>query len=353
MLSSAAIAPMPVAPPRPIRLGKLTLQTNLFLAPLAGYTDLACRLIVRGFGGVGLGCTDLLAPQGLLHDNPGTRVLLASSEADNPLAYQLFGSPADPMCEAARYLAGRGAQVIDINMGCPVDKVTKRAGGSSMLCDVPGTVRLVEQIVAAVPDVPVTAKLRLGWDPSSIVAPELARRLEDVGVQLITIHGRTRDMGFGGTVSLDGIAAVVSAVKNIPVIGNGDVRTPQDAAEMMQRTGCQGVMIGRAALSAPWVFRDTWSYLTSGILPPEPTWQRKCQVLRDHFALMKQFRNERVAALSFRQKISWYGKHMKPCQSLKEAMQKIVTEADFDRVMDEFVQWRTAHETEHVESAAS
>jgi tRNA-dihydrouridine synthase B len=350
MPPAAAVAP--IAPLRPIRLGKLTLQTNLFLAPLAGYTDLACRLIIRGFGGVGLACTDLLAPQGLIHDNPGTRVLLATCEADNPLAYQLFGSPADPMCEAARYLVGRGARVIDINMGCPVDKITERAGGSSMLCDVEGTVRLVERIVAAVPEAPVTAKLRLGWDQGSIVAPELARRLEEVGVQLITVHGRTRDMGFGGTVSLDGIAAVVSAVKSIPVIGNGDVRTPQDAAEMMRRTGCRGVMIGRAALSAPWIFRDTWSYLSTGIIPREPTWQEKCQILRDHFALLTQFRNQRVAALSFRQRISWYGKHMKPCQSLKEAMQTIVTAEDFNRVVDAFMEWREAHEREREDSAA-
>lgn len=329
---------------RPIRLGKLLLQTNLFLAPLAGYTDLACRLMVRGFGGVGLACTDLLAPQGLLHDNPGTRVLLATCQADNPLVYQLFGCPADPMCQAARFLVDRGAQVIDINMGCPVDKVTKRAGGSSMLRDVDGTVRLVEQIVAAVPEVPVTAKLRLGWNQGSIVAPELARRLEEVGVQLITVHGRTRDMGFGGKVSLEGIAAVVSAVKSIPVIGNGDVHSPQDAAEMMRQTGCHGVMIGRAALSAPWIFRDTWSYLTTGIVPVEPTWQEKCQMLREHFKLLVQFRNERAAALSFRQRISWYGKHLKPCQGLKEGMQKIINEADFNRVMDEFMEWREAQE---------
>ena len=343
MLPPASSA-VPLVSSRPIRLGKLTLQTNLLLAPLAGYTDLACRLIVRRFGGVGLACTDLLAPQGLLHDNPGTRILLATCQADNPLAYQLFGSPADPMCQAARYLVDHGAQTIDINMGCPVDKVTKCAGGASMLRDVDGTVRLVAQIVAAVPEVPVTAKLRLGWNPNTIVAPELARRLEEVGVQLITVHGRTRDMGFGGKVSLDGIAAVVSAVKSIPVIGNGDIHTPQDAAEMMRQTGCHGVMIGRAALSAPWIFRDTWSYLTTGIIPPEPTWGQTCQTLRDHFALLLQFRNERAAALSFRQRISWYGKHLKPCQGLKEAMQKITNEADFNRVMDEFIQWREAQE---------
>lgn len=352
MAESVQISPMG-ATLKPIRLGRLTLETNLLLAPLAGYTDASFRIVAREFGGVGLGCTDLLSPQGILHQHSGTKLLLVTAEQDRPLAYQLFGSDAQAMCDAARWLVGRGAAVIDINMGCPVDKITQQAGGSSMLRDVAGTVKVVEKIIAAVPQTPVTAKLRLGWDHSSIVAPELARRLEDVGVQLITVHGRTRDMGFGGVVDHDGIAAVVASVKSIPVIGNGDIRSPHDAVEMIRRTGCQGVMIGRAALSAPWIFRDTWQYLQDGTPPQEPTLQEKVQVIRRHFELMKELFDERVAALAFRQRITWYAKRMKPCRCLRDGMRAIRTEAEFEQVLEGFVAWRRNYDEGRGDEAAA
>lgn len=334
------LAPAPPTRPSPLRLGDLTLATGLFLAPLAGYTDLSFRLIVRQYGGVGLACTDLLSPHGILRQSHGTQVLLATSLADQPLAVQLFGGDAGAMCDGARWCADHGARIIDINMGCPAPKVTRCAGGSAMLRDPDQTVRLVEKVVAAIPRTCVTVKLRLGWDDNSIVAPQLARRLEEGGVQLITVHGRTRRMGFGGQVRLEGIAAVVAAVKQIPVIGNGDIRCPQDAARMLQQTGCHGVMIGRAALSAPWIFRDTWSYLTTGQVPPQPTLEEKIALIRRHFDLIAANRDERVAALDFRQRISWYAKGMSPCRPLTDGMRKIATRADFERVVAEFVAWR-------------
>src|SRR5947209_732903 len=154
-------------------------------------------------------------------------------------------------------------------MGCPVDKITKRDGGSKLLCDPDKTLRMVERIKASLRHVPLTAKLRLGWDDSCIVAPAMAARLENAGVSLITIHGRTTAMKFTGEARLDGIAEVVAAVKRIPVIGNGDVRSPLDAERMIRHTKCAGIMIGRAALSTPWLFRDVWSYLTTGVIPAD------------------------------------------------------------------------------------
>lgn len=331
----------PTAPSvSPLRIGPVQLATSLLVAPIAGYTDLAFRLIARRMGGVGLGCTDLLCPQGILRQTSHTRVLMQTCEEDSPLCYQLFGAEGDPLIAAAGWCVDHGAQMIDINMGCPVDKVTQRHGGSALLCDPDATVRMMEKIIAALPNTPVTAKLRLGWDDQHIVAPYLARRLEEVGVQLITIHGRTTEMGFSGSARLDGIAEVVSAVKAIPVIGNGDIRTPQDAARMMQITGCAGVMIGRGALSAPWLFRDTWEYLNGRPIPSAPTLEEKCQILREHFDLHMRLRGEHSAVCEFRTRISWYAKEMQPCRPLKDALRHLDTPERFHRAVDDFLRWR-------------
>jgi nifR3 family TIM-barrel protein len=227
-------------------------------------------------------------------------------------------------------------------MGCPVDKVTKRDGGSKLLCDPDRTLRMVDRIISVLRHTPLTAKLRLGWDDTCIVAPQLAARLEEAGVQLITIHGRTTQMKFTGEARLDGIAQVVAAVKRIPVIGNGDVRSPEDARRMIDVTGCAGVMIGRGALSMPWIFRDTWSYLTTGLIPPPPTIQQKCQLMRDHFYNICRFRNERVAVMEFRKRVSWYARQMNPCRMMKDAIRVIDSAQDFDCAINSFLDWRLA-----------
>jgi nifR3 family TIM-barrel protein len=323
-----------------LRIGRLQLATNLLLAPIAGYCDVSFRLVARSCGGVGLGCTDLLCPEGVLRENKRSMELAATCEADSPLSMQLYGGDVDRLCEAARWAEDRGAHVIDINMGCPVDKVTKRDGGSKLLCDPDKTLRMVDRVMGVLRHTPLTAKLRLGWDDSCIVAPMLARRLEEAGVALVTIHGRTTEMRFTGQARLDGIAEVVAAVKSIPVIGNGDIKSPQDAKRMIDYTKCSGVMIGRGALSMPWLFRDTWSYLTTGIIPEPPTIEQKLQLMRDHFYNIIRFRTERIAVLEFRKRISWYAKQMNPCRILRDGMRVIDSAADFDRVCTEFLAWR-------------
>ena len=329
---------------KPLIIGNVPLQTNLLLAPIAGYCDVAFRLVARACGGVGLGCTDLLCPYGVLRENKRSMELAATCPEDSPLCMQLYGSDAQLLCEAARWAEDRGAHVIDINMGCPVDKVTKLDGGSALLCNPDRTLRTVEQIVKTLRHVPLTAKLRLGWDDSRIVAPQLAARLEEVGVQLITIHGRTTEMRFSGAARLDGIASVVAAVKKIPVIGNGDIKTPQDAKRMIEVTGCAGVMIGRGALSTPWIFRDTWSYLTTGEIPPAPSIEQKCQMMRDHFYNLIRFRNERVAVTELRKRVSWYAKQMNPCRMLKDTVREVNTPAEFDAAIKAFLDWRLKHD---------
>lgn len=335
---------------KPLRIRHLELATPLLLAPIAGYCDVSFRVIARACGGVGLAVTDLLCPEGVLRENYRSMQLAATCPEDSPISMQLYGSDVHRLCEAARWCEDRGADVIDINMGCPVDKITKKDGGSKLLCDPDNTVRMAERIVAAVPRTPVTAKMRLGWDDTCIVAPALARRLAEVGIAMVTIHGRTTEMRFTGQARLDGIAEVVAAVGGqIPVIGNGDVRSPEDARRMLDVTGCDGIMIGRAALSQPWIFRDTWSYLTTGQIPPPPTIEQKADMMRRHFYNLCHFRSERAAIVEFRKRVSWYAKTMHPCNILKEQMRLIDTPADFDRVLSDFLAWRHTHDTARAE----
>jgi nifR3 family TIM-barrel protein len=328
----------------PLRIGSVQLQTPLLLAPIAGYCDLAFRRVARACGSVGMASTDLLCPEGVLRENRKSMELAMTCPEDSPLCMQLYGGNVELLCEAARWAEDRGAHVIDINMGCPVDKITKRDGGSKLLCDPDHTLRMVDRIVAVLRRVPLTAKLRLGWDDSCLVAPYLASRLERAGVQLITIHGRTTEMKFSGQARLDGIAEVVAAVEKIPVVGNGDIRTPEDARRMIEQTQCAGLMIGRGALGMPWLFRDIWSDLTTGLVPPPPTIEQKCQVMRDHFNYMVQYRGVWPAVCEFRKRISWYAKQLHPCTRLRSEMRTINTPADFEAVLSRFLDWRLQRE---------
>src|SRR5437660_1494098 len=229
-----------------MRIGSLTLRSSLFLSPLAGYTNLPFRLTLRELGGLDLATTDLVNARSLLEKNPKAFKLIESSPADRPLAVQLFGSVPEEMRDAAIYLESVGISAVDINMGCPVRKVCRVGGGSAMMTELDKTAQLVKGMVDAV-SIPITAKMRLGWDDQNLTAPDLARTLEGVGVAAIFVHGRTREQGFGGQVNLAGLRAVAQAVKSIPVIGNGDVTTPQAAKMMLEETGVAGVSIGRGA----------------------------------------------------------------------------------------------------------
>src|SRR5215475_8073409 len=268
-----------------MRFGPLTLTSNLFLSPLAGYTNLPFRLVVRELGGVGLCTTDLVNARSLLEKREKAFKLIETRPEDSPLAVQLFGSVPEEMRDAAAYLESIGVDSVDINMGCPVRKVCKVGGGSAMMTELSKTAALVKGMVDAV-KIPVTAKMRLGWDDENLTAPDLARALEDVGVCAIFIHGRTRQQGFSGTINLKGIRAVVQAVKTIPVIGNGDVITPQAASKMFEETGCAGVSIGRGAFYNPWIFQHTLHYLQTSELLSEPTFNERVRVMCRHLDLM-------------------------------------------------------------------
>src|SRR5476651_2360356 len=263
---------------RPLSFGSLKLPTPLLLSPLAGYTNLPFRLVIRELGSIGLCTTDLVNARSLLEKNPKALKLIETSAADQPLAVQLFGSVPEEMRDAAVALESLGIAAVDINMGCPVRKVCRVGGGSAMMTELDKTSALVRGMVNAV-KIPVTAKMRLGWDDENLTAPDLARALEDAGVAAIFVHGRTREQGFAGTVNLAGIRKVVAAVKNIPVIGNGDIITPQAAKMMFDETGCAGVSIGRGAFYDPWIFKRTLQYINSGELPPEPDFSERTRIM--------------------------------------------------------------------------
>ncbi len=321
------------------KLGSLELRSNLFLSPLAGYTNLPFRLALREIGGLDLATTDLVNARSLLEENPKALKLIESCPADQPLAVQLFGSVPEEMRDAAIYLEAIGIASADINMGCPVKKVCRVGGGSAMMTELDKTAALVKGMVEAV-KIPITAKMRLGWDDDNLTAPDLARALEDVGVAAIFIHGRTREQGFSGTVNLAGIRAVVEAVKTIPVIGNGDVTTPEAAGKMITETGCAGVSMGRGAFYNPWIFLHTRHFLDTGELLTEPRFDERIRVLCRHLELMIEVFGETHGCRMFRKVAPWYSKRFGPANEFNKKIVTLSSRAEFYEILENYKKWR-------------
>src|SRR6516162_8323753 len=302
-----------------LRFGSLALASRYLLAPLAGYTTLAFRLTVRELGGLGLATTDLVNARALLLTSRRTMELIQTCPADRPVAVQIYGSVPEEMRDAAQWLQDYGVSSVDINMGCPVHKVVRGGGGSAMMCDAAKTVALVRAVVEAV-RIPVSVKMRLGWDDQSWSAPFFARQFEQAGVAGVTIHGRTRAQGFGGTVNHDGIRAVVEAVERIPIIGNGDVRTLHDAAQMFQTTGCAGIAIGRGALLNPWLFAQLARWEQTGEPGPPATWHERLAFMERHFHRLVANRGEQFGCLTFRKVAAWYCRVLRAGKEIQQRM---------------------------------
>ncbi len=322
-----------------LQLGSLPLRSNLFLSPLAGYTNLPFRLVIREVGGVDLCTTDLVNARSLLERNPKALKLIETNEQDTPLAVQLFGSVPAEMREAAQVLEARGVAAVDINMGCPVRKVCRVGGGSAMMTALGETAALVKGMVEAVKR-PITAKMRLGWDDDNLTAPDLARALEDAGAAALFVHGRTRAQGFSGTVNLAGIRAVAQAVKTIPVIGNGDVTTPQAAKKMFDETGCAGVSIGRGAFYNPWIFSQTQHFISTGELLPEPPFDERVRVMRRHLDLMVAVFGEGLGCVMFRKVGPWYARRFGPASLFNQRVVRLASRAQFEEILGEYGAWR-------------
>lgn len=314
--------------------GNVTLANRYLLAPLAGYTTLAFRLTVREVGPPGLATTDLVNARALLNFSRRTMELIQTCPEDRPVAVQLYGTDPSEMADAAQWLQEYGVTSVDINMGCPVHKVVRGGGGSAMLCDRERTVGLVRRVVDSV-TIPVSVKMRLGWDDETLTAPLFAREFEQAGVAGITLHGRTRAQGFGGGVNLDGIRRTVEAVERIPVLGNGDVRTIEDAARMLEATGCHGIAIGRGALLNPWIFGQLCRWEQTGDPGPGPTYAQRVEFMARHLRLLVAHRGEHFACLTFRKVANWYCRVLRPGRDVQQTLVMLDSLDTFERIADQ------------------
>ena len=334
-MSSTDLPTAPIPPPivrEPLSLGGLAIPSRFFLAPLAGYTSLAFRLAVRANGGLGLATTDLVNARSIVERRSRAFELAETTAEDRPLAIQIYGSSAPEMCAAARWAVDQGAAAVDINMGCPVNKVVKTGGGSALMCQADAATTLVAAVVDAV-EVPVTVKMRLGWDAQTLSAPGLARSFEGVGVAAVIIHGRTRAQGFRGEVDRSGIREVVEAVDRIPVVGNGDIRTLEDADRMFRETGCAAISIGRGALANPFLFRQLVHWAEHGEPGPDSTFEERVGVMERHFHRLVERRGERLACLQFRKLIKWYNYAIRPPKVLYHRLINLPDAATFDEAL--------------------
>ncbi len=306
--------------PLPLQFGSLTLPSRYLLSPLAGFTNLPFRRVCREIGGVGLCTTDLVSARGLLEESEKSLQLIKTHEIDTPYSVQIFGPDPIEMRDAAQFLQEYGVDSIDINMGCPVDRITSGGAGSAMMCSSNTTLELVQAVVEAV-STPVTVKMRLGWDDTQLSAPKFAREFEQVGVVAVAIHGRTREQGFQGSVNREGIRKVVEAVDLIPVIGNGDILNIEHAQQMFRETGCQGISIGRGALANPWIFRQLVEFETTGSVRPPGNFDERLSLMMRQFEYLEELVGLRRAISMFRKMGHWYLKGMRVRKALRHQFQ--------------------------------
>lgn len=286
-----------------LQIGDVTLDNNVILAPMAGVTDLPFRILCKEQG-AGLICMEMVSAKAIYYQNKNTEKLLEIHPEEMPVSLQLFGSDPEIIREMAKRIEARPFAILDLNMGCPVPKVVNNGEGAALMKNP----RLVEEILTGLVKAirkPVTVKIRKGFDEEHVNAVEIARIAEACGVAAVAVHGRTRQQYYSGRADWDIIAAVKDAVK-IPVMGNGDVTDAAAAEEMLRQTGCDGVMIGRAAQGNPWIFREVTTYLETGILPPGPDIREIRELVRRHAALMLQYKGEYTAVREMRRHLAWY-----------------------------------------------
>ena len=306
---------------------------------MAGYSDYPMRQIVRSLGGCGLLYTELISCHSVIHAQDKVRALLKSDESEYPLTVQLFGSHLEYMPAAASQLEALGAGMIDINMGCPVSKVVKTGGGAVLMKE-PETAAAVVRAVKKAVSVPFTVKIRLGWDSASVNAPEFAALMVRSGAQAVAVHGRTRAQLYSGKADWAGIARVVEAVKKedpaVPVIANGDIVSPESAASVIEETGCDGIMIGRAALGAPWLFKRVEHYLRTGEMIPEPGMAERGGLALKHLGFLKETYGEKLASLHIRRIACGYARGFQGVAEFRRRIVKAASTKEAAEIIEEF-----------------
>ncbi|APB73206.1 tRNA dihydrouridine synthase DusB [Paenibacillus polymyxa] len=335
-----------------LKIGDIEMKNQVVLAPMAGVCNPAFRLIAKEFG-TGLVCAEMVSDKAIIHGNKRTREMLFVDEREKPLSLQIFGGDRESLVEAAKVVDQEtNADIIDINMGCPVPKVTKCDAGARWLLDPNKIYEMVSAVVESVSK-PVTVKMRIGWDSEHIYAVENARAVERAGGQAVSVHGRTREQLYTGHANWDIIKEVKEAV-SIPVIGNGDVASPEDARRMLDLTNCDGVMIGRGALGNPWMLYRTIEYLQTGELLPDPAPEEKIRIAILHMDRLVALKGEAVAVREMRKHLAWYLKGLKGSARIKDVIMEETKRDDMVHILEQFVsQLHMVENDEPSTSAAS
>lgn len=314
-----------------LKIGNVELKNNLILAPMAGITNLPFRVICEKYN-PGMVCTEMASSKAIFYNDNKTKRLLNTEGEKRPISFQIFGSDEEAMAYAAKYVS-KFADIIDINMGCPAPKVVKNGDGSRLLLDL-DKVKTIMQAVVNNSTVPVTVKIRKGWDNDHIVAVEVAKIAQEVGISAITVHGRTRSEFYTGNADWEIIKQVKQSV-DIPVIGNGDIVDGKTASQIFQDTGVDGIMIGRGALGNPWIFREIQYFLETGKELKLPTKEEKLEIIKRHIELAVEEKGE-IAVKELRKHISWYTKNMPNSTDFRSSINKIESKEELITKIDEY-----------------